>query len=68
MRNEGLQTDEFPTATFTLTQPVDVPAAALAGPRPEITLVGDLTLHGVTKSVEIPPRLISRMARSRSPG
>ena len=25
MRSEGLQTDEFPTATFTLTQPVEVP-------------------------------------------
>ena len=54
MRNEGLQTDEFPTATFTLTQPVEVPAAALAGTATDITLVGDLTLHGVTKSVEIP--------------
>ena len=54
MRSEGLQTDEFPTATFTLTQPVEVPAAALAGTATDITLVGDLTLHGVTKSVEIP--------------
>lgn len=54
MRSEGLQTDEFPTATFTLTQPVDVPAAALAGTPSDITLIGDLTLHGVTKSVEIP--------------
>ena len=31
MRNEGLQTDSFPTATFTLTAPVDVPADALTG-------------------------------------
>lgn len=54
LRSEGLQTDQFPTATFTLTQPVDVPAAALNGTASDITLVGDLTLHGVTKSVEIP--------------
>ena len=54
MRSEGLQTDQFPTATFTLTQPVDVPAAALAGTASDMTLVGDLTLHGVTKAVEIP--------------
>ncbi len=54
MRSEGLQTDEFPTATFTLAQPVDVPAAALAGTASDIRLVGDLTLHGVTKSVVIP--------------
>ena len=54
LRTEGLQTDQFPTATFTLTQPVDVPAAAIAGTATDVTLVGDLTLHGVTKSVEIP--------------
>jgi polyisoprenoid-binding protein YceI len=54
LRNEGLQTDQFPTATFTVTEPVEVPAAALSGTASDITLVGDLTLHGVTKSVEIP--------------
>ena len=54
LRTEGLQTDQFPTATFTLTRPVDVPAAALSGTATDVTLVGDLTLHGVTKSVEIP--------------
>ena len=37
-----------------MTQPVEVPAAALAGTPSDVTLVGDLTLHGVTKSVEIP--------------
>jgi polyisoprenoid-binding protein YceI len=54
LRTEGLQTDQFPTATFKLTQPVDIPAAALAGTATDLTLVGDLTLHGVTKSVQIP--------------
>jgi polyisoprenoid-binding protein YceI len=54
LRTEGLQTDQFPSATFVVTQPVDVPAAALTGTATDMTLVGDLTLHGVTKSVEIP--------------
>jgi polyisoprenoid-binding protein YceI len=54
LRSEGLQTDTYPTATFTLTQPVEVPAAALAGTASDVTLSGDLTLHGVTKSVQIP--------------
>lgn len=54
LRNEGLQTDQFRTATFTITQPVDVPVAALSGTPTDLRLVGDLTLHGVTKSVEIP--------------
>ena len=54
LRTEGLQTDQFPTATFKLTEPVDIPAAALTGNATELILVGDLTLHGVTKVVEIP--------------
>ena len=54
MRREGLETDAFPTATFVITQPLDVPAAALAGTPTDVTLVGDLTLHGVTQAVEIP--------------
>ncbi|HET7029622.1 MAG TPA: YceI family protein [Candidatus Limnocylindrales bacterium] len=53
LRNDGIQTDQFPTATFELTQPVGLPASALRGPF-DVTLHGDLTLHGVTKSVEIP--------------
>jgi polyisoprenoid-binding protein YceI len=54
LRSEGLQTDTYPTAAFTLTQPVEVPAAALTGTASDITLTGDLELHGVTKSVQIP--------------
>jgi polyisoprenoid-binding protein YceI len=58
MRTEGLQTDQFPTASFTLTQPVDIPATAVAGTATDVTLVGDLTLHGVTRSVEIPVQAV----------
>jgi polyisoprenoid-binding protein YceI len=54
LRREGLETDAFPTATFTLTQPAEVPAAALTGTASDLTLTGDLTLHGVTRSVQIP--------------
>ena len=56
LRREGLETDRFPTATFKLTRPVQVPAAALAGTTSDVTLTGDLTLHGVTKSVSIPAK------------
>jgi polyisoprenoid-binding protein YceI len=54
MRSEGLQTEQFPEAGFTITAPVDIPASALAGTATDVTLTGDLTLHGVTKSVQIP--------------
>jgi polyisoprenoid-binding protein YceI len=54
LRSEGLETDQYPTASFTVTQPVDVPAVALGGTPTDVTLTGDLTLHGVTRSVQIP--------------
>lgn len=54
MRSEGLETDTFTTATFVMTAPVDVPAAALDGAVVDLTLTGDLTLHGVTNAVDIP--------------
>jgi len=54
LRTEGLQTDSFPTASFTITEPVEVPAGAVAGTASDLMLVGDLNLHGVTKSVSIP--------------
>ena len=54
IRTTGLESDQFPTATFSLTAPVDVPAEALAGSPAPVTLTGDLTIHGVTKRVSIP--------------
>jgi polyisoprenoid-binding protein YceI len=56
LRTEGLQTDTYPTASFTLTQPVAIPAAAISGTTSDLALVGDLTIHGVTKSVQIPAK------------
>ena len=53
LRNDGIQTDSFPTSTFKLTSPVALPAAATSGGQAAVTLHGDLTLHGVTKTVDI---------------
>jgi polyisoprenoid-binding protein YceI len=49
----GLESSRFPTGSFALTSPIQVPAAALNGETVDVTLVGDLTIHGVTKSVSI---------------
>ncbi len=54
LRRQGLQTDEFPTATFSLTEPIVLPADAATGSQVQLTATGDLTLHGQTKSVGIP--------------
>ncbi len=49
-RNTALQTDQHPTATFTLTEPVDV-SGALDGSTQDVTLTGTMDLHGVQKPV-----------------
>jgi polyisoprenoid-binding protein YceI len=49
----GLETDRFPTATFTLTQPIDVGERPKDGTPIELTAVGNLTLHGVTRQVSV---------------
>jgi polyisoprenoid-binding protein YceI len=54
LRQRGLETDRFPTATFTLTQPVEVGQRPKEGEPIELTAVGDLTLHGVTRQVSVP--------------
>ncbi|MGB8858215.1 MAG: YceI family protein [Ilumatobacteraceae bacterium] len=43
--------DQFPTATFTLTAPIDFQQVPTDGSTITASATGDLTLHGVTKSV-----------------
>ncbi|APT84731.1 YceI family protein [Corynebacterium aquilae] len=51
VRRNILHTDDFPTATFTLDQPVDVAQIPGDGSTGHVTLKGSLTLHGTTKPV-----------------
>ncbi|HEY9557300.1 MAG TPA: YceI family protein [Acidimicrobiales bacterium] len=50
---QALETGTFPTATFELTEPIELPAGAADGAPVSVTAVGDLTIHGVTKPVEM---------------
>jgi polyisoprenoid-binding protein YceI len=50
----GLQTDTYPTATFSLASPITLPAAASTGQVVKVTATGPLTLHGQTRTVSIP--------------
>lgn len=52
--DRGLETTAFPTATFTLTEPIVIPVAPEIGTVIEATARGDLELHGVVRTVEIP--------------
>ena len=49
-QNVAMTTGDFPTATFTLTQPIAADGVQ-AGVPATYDVTGDLTLHGVTKSV-----------------
>lgn len=51
---QGIETDRFPTATFVLTEPIELGAIPAEGTAVNVTAVGDLTLHGVTKNISIP--------------
>ncbi len=54
IRSEGLQSTQFPKATFVSTKAIALPAETGAGQAVKATIEGDLTLHGVTKRVTIP--------------
>lgn len=54
MGRQGLETDTYPTGTFTLTQPIEVGPIPADGASVTVDALGDLALHGVTKSVTIP--------------
>lgn len=54
MHTMGLETDSFPTAQFTLTQPIVFASRPAEGTVVKKDAKGTLALHGVTKNVTIP--------------
>ncbi len=50
----ALGTGEFPTATFVLTEPIELGASAASGEAVTVQATGELTIHGVTTPVTIP--------------
>ena len=51
---DALETDTFPEATFKLAVPIELGDAAASGEAVSVDAVGDLTIHGVTRSVTFP--------------
>ena len=47
-RGDALEVGTYPTATFELTSPVDLPTGSA-----DVELAGDLTIHGVTQAVTV---------------
>jgi polyisoprenoid-binding protein YceI len=54
IRTDGLQSAEFPTAEFKLSDPIVFPSRPAAGTHVTKQAKGTLTLHDVTKNVTIP--------------
>lgn len=54
IHNQALESSRFPTATFELTKPIDFGKVPTDGTAVKVDATGDLTLHGVTKSVTMP--------------
>ena len=54
MRTMAIETDLYPTATFLSTSEIVLPAYAAASGQASLTIVGDLTIHGVSRMVSIP--------------
>jgi polyisoprenoid-binding protein YceI len=54
LKRQALETSTYPAATFTLTQPIELGSVPADGQVVQTTATGDLTIHGVTKSVQIP--------------
>ena len=46
-----MEVSTYPTATFTLTEPINLGSIPAEGQRRTLKATGDLTIHGVTKSV-----------------
>jgi polyisoprenoid-binding protein YceI len=54
LRQQAIETDRYPTATFEATGPITVPDDARAGGDFTVSVTGDLTLHGITRTVTVP--------------
>ena len=53
LRDQAIETGLFPTATFVLTSPVPIAIVPAGGEAVSQTVRGDLTLHGVTRAIEV---------------
>ena len=54
LRDQAIETDQFPIATFRLTTPIDLGSVPADGSTFPANATGELTLHGVTKTVTLP--------------
>jgi polyisoprenoid-binding protein YceI len=54
LKSQALETEQFPFATFVLSEPIAIGAVPLDGTETTFDAVGQLTVHGVTNDVTVP--------------
>ncbi len=54
IHTHGIESDKFPTTTFTLTSPVTLPSPLTKGTPVHVSATGKLQLHGVTQTITVP--------------
>jgi polyisoprenoid-binding protein YceI len=54
VRQQGLQSERFPMATFQLVQPITLPSGLARGQTVKADAKGRLTVHGTTRDVALP--------------
>ncbi len=54
LSRQALETSRYPTATFMLSNPIELGSVPADGEVIDVTATGDLMLHGVTRSVDMP--------------
>jgi polyisoprenoid-binding protein YceI len=54
LRQQALESGQYPTGHFVLTEPIQLGALPQDGQTLSVTAKGNLTIHGVTKAVSIP--------------
>ena len=54
LQRQAIQTGQYPTSTFKLSAPIELGSVPADGQTIDATATGELTLHGVTKTVQVP--------------
>lgn len=54
MRNQALETSQFPEATFVLATPIELDSIPAEAETIQVTATGELTIHGVAQTVDFP--------------
>ncbi|WP_277209358.1 YceI family protein [Isoptericola croceus] len=67
-RSTAMRTDEHPTATFTLAEPVTLDGAPTPGAVTTVETTGDLTLAGVTQTVTVELQVVLDAAEGQVAG